>query len=112
MQGSGNNQYKVSINLEHHRKSNCSCPHSDGRRVICKHIIALYFTVFPKLAKMCYDEVVSYQKEEEQYKDELEDKVITYVHKLKKEELAQVLLQLLFEGPDWQYEKFIREYIE
>ena len=112
VQGSGTHQYKVSINLEHPRKSKCNCPHADGRRVICKHMIALYFTALPKLAKDYYDEIVSYQEAEEKYHEELEDKVIAYVHKLKKEELTQTLLQLLFEGPEWQYERFIREYIE
>lgn len=112
VQGSGNHQYKVSTDLEHPRKSKCNCPHADGRRVICKHIIALYFTAFPKHAKDYYDEVLSYQEAEEKYQKELEDKLIAYVHELKKEELAPMLLQLLFEGPEWQYEKFIREYIE
>ncbi|NMB97839.1 MAG: hypothetical protein GYA02_14710 [Clostridiaceae bacterium] len=40
------------INIVHPRKSKCNCPHADGRRVICKHMIALYFTVFPKEAKI------------------------------------------------------------
>lgn len=30
---------------------------------------------------------------------------------MSKSELEAVLLDLLFEGPDWQYEQFINEYI-
>lgn len=36
--------------MEHPRKSKCNCPHADGRRVICKHMIALLFTASPEAA--------------------------------------------------------------
>lgn len=36
--------------MEHPRKSICNCPHADGRRVICKHMIALLFTASPEAA--------------------------------------------------------------
>ena len=35
--------------MEHPRKSKCN-PHADGRRVICKHMIALLFTASPEAA--------------------------------------------------------------
>ena len=31
---------------------------------------------------------------------------------MKKSELQQALLQVLFDGPDWQNERFIRDYVE
>ena len=49
--------YDVYINIDHPRKSKCNCPHADGRRVICKHMIALYFTVYPETAQKFMDEV-------------------------------------------------------
>ena len=42
----------------------------------------------------------------------MEYKVIDYLHKLKKSELEQLLLQILFDGPEWQYERFIAENID
>ena len=63
-------------------------------------------------AEKYYEDVIEYQEQEEQRQEELEYKVIDYVHKLKKSELEQCLLQMLFDGPDWQYERFIRENIE
>lgn len=42
----------------------------------------------------------------------MENKVIEHVHKMKKNDLTAALLQMLFEGPEWQYERFIREHIE
>ncbi len=110
--GLNNTHYDVFIDIEHPRKSKCNCPHADGKRIVCKHMVALYFTLFPKFAKEYYDEVINYWEEEEKRQEEMEDKVISYVHKMKKSELEQAFLQFLFEGPEWQYERFIREYVE
>lgn len=110
--GSGQKHYDVFIDLEHPRKSKCNCPHADGKRIICKHMIALYFAAHPNEAKKYYEDVIKYQEEEEQRQEELENKVINYVHKRKKAELEELLLQVLFDGPEWQYERFIRENIE
>lgn len=48
--GSGANQYVVHIDKNHPRKSTCNCPFADGRRVVCKHMSALYFTAEPQAA--------------------------------------------------------------
>lgn len=50
VKGSGNKVYLCYIDMEHPRKSKCNCPHADGRRVICKHMIALLFTASPEAA--------------------------------------------------------------
>ncbi len=112
VQGSGISKYDVAINIEHPRKSKCNCPHANGKRIICKHMIALYFTTFPKLADDYYQKVLEYEREQEAYEEELYDNVIEYVHKMKKSDLAEALLQVLFDGPEWQYDKFIREYMD
>lgn len=44
---SGSSDYNVFINLNHPRKSTCSCPFAEGRRVICKHMVATYFKIYP-----------------------------------------------------------------
>ena len=54
---SGTKNYNVYLNLEHPRKSKCNCPHAKDRRVICKHIVALYFTVFPDEVQKLLKEV-------------------------------------------------------
>jgi len=45
--GSKGNSYAVHIDKAHPRRSVCNCPFADGRRVVCKHMIALYFTAEP-----------------------------------------------------------------
>ena len=108
--GSSPNPYSVELHIDHPRKSRCNCPHADGKRVVCKHIVATYFTALPEEAEKFYAEAMAYQAEEEQRQEELCDKVIEYVGKMKKADLCQSLLELLFEGPEWQYNRFLREH--
>lgn len=53
---------------------------------------------------------IAVQEEEEKRQGELENKLVTFVSKMKKAELQQVLLELLYDGPEWQYEKFLHEH--
>ena len=110
VKGTGSAPYSVLIDIEHPRKSVCTCPHASGRRIICKHMVATYFTAFPEEAKRFYDEAVAYEEEEERRQEEREDKLIAFIGKCKKQELQQMLLQLLFDGPEWQYERFLEEH--
>lgn len=110
--GSGNSHYDVHIDLEHVRKSSCNCPYADGKRIICKHMIALYFAAFPLEAKKYNEELIAYEREAELQAEEDESKVVAYVNSLKKAELQEILMRLLYEGPEWQWDRFVREYIE
>lgn len=104
--------YTVSIDTEHPRKSKCNCPHADGKRIICKHMVALYFASFPKEAEGYYNEVIAYEEEQERIQNEMEEKVINYINSLKKDELRQKLFEVLFDGPEWMFNRFYRENIE
>ena len=107
--GNSSEPYSVELHIDHQRKSKCNCPHADGKRIICKHLVAAYFTVLPEEANKFYAEALAYQEEEEKRQDELSDKVCHYVWHMKKSELQDALLQLLFEGPEWQFDRFVRE---
>lgn len=63
--GSDSIPYQVKINTAHIRQSKCNCPHADGRRVICKHMVALFFAVFPNETEQYIKEVEEYEREEE-----------------------------------------------
>ncbi len=110
--GSYDNTYEVVIDVEHPRKSQCNCPHAAGRRIVCKHMVAVYFTAFPAEAKKYIQELEDYWEDEEQRQEEQEERLLMYVHKMKKVELQEALLQVLYEGPDWQYERFLRDYLD
>lgn len=112
IRGDAQKRYEVFIDIEHPRKSKCNCPHADGKRIVCKHMIALFFHAYPKEAKEYYEEVMRYELEEEERHEELEEKIFAYIKNLTKEELENHLIDLIFSGPEWQYEKFCDTYIE
>lgn len=110
--GSSGAEYQVSIDTEHPRSSACDCPHANGRRIVCKHMIALYFSVFPDEAKQYYDNVLAYELEKQRLQEDEEKKLIAHVLHMSKTDLQQALLELLLEGPQWQYDRFFREHVD
>lgn len=110
--GSNQNIYHISIDLKHPRKSICDCPFANGRRVICKHMIALYFEAFPDEADSYYSKLISDFEEEQEPQEQLEYDVMKRLHKMKKAELEVLAAELLFSGPDWLLNRFILEYLD
>lgn len=109
--GSNGERYNVTVDLPHAKRSTCDCPHAEGKRRICKHKVALYFTAFPDAACQFIEDLRAYEEAEEERTERLEGAVIDYVHSLKKRELEELVLELLFGGPDWQFEQFVDENI-
>ena len=81
------------------------------KRIVCKHIVALYFTAYPEEAERIYRESIEYEEEQEKLQEELDSKLESYISKMRKSELEAALLQILYDGPEWQYNKFLREYL-
>lgn len=95
--GSEDNIYNVHIDKEHPRKSTCDCPFADGRRVICKHMIALYFTAEPEAAEDFLKEVEAWEAEETERMEQHYKDLERYVKTLSKAELQKQLLSALIE---------------
>lgn len=95
--GSEDNTYTVHIDTVHPRKSVCNCPFADGRRVVCKHMIALYFTAEPKVAEDFLKEVEKWEAEEEERELQHYEDMKKYVKSLSKAELQERLLETLLE---------------
>ena len=115
VRGSGSNNYKVAIDVSHPRKSHCSCHHAAGRRIICKHQIALYFSAFPNEADKYCERIAKAEEEEERYWDELDEKIDAYICSLSKEELRQILsdlLDALANAESWIFDSFVKEHID
>ena len=98
--GSGSAPYQVKINTAHPRQSKCNCPHADGRRVICKHMVALFFSAFPEEAEQYMEEVEEYEREEEQRMENHYEALRSYVKSLSKKELQDQLFEALAELSD------------
>lgn len=109
VKGRNNSHYNVSMDIEHPRKSKCDCPHAKDRRVICKHIIAMYFTIFPKEADKFLKDAEEAEKEYAKYEEELYNKTIKYINSMSKVELKKALIETLNIAPEWVYERFTRD---
>ena len=110
--GSRKEPYTTMIDLEHLRQSYCTCPHAAGRRIVCKHMVATFFTAFPEEAEKYYEEVEKAEEEWEAYQEELADKLVKYVRSLEKKEAQDRLLEVLDFGPEWLWNRFVRDYVE
>lgn len=110
--GSSKAPYVTTIDLEHPRRSSCNCPHASGKQLICKHMAAVFFAAFPDEAERYYADILAHEEKAEQYQEELCEKVIRYIRGLKKEEAQDKLLEVLESGPDWLWDRFIRDNIE
>lgn len=107
--GGSNQVYDVTIDIEHPKKnSHCNCPHAEGTKIICKHMVALYFAVFPEKAKQFMKEIDEHNRKVEEYEKELEIKMRKYIKSMSKKELEEALLDCLFQV-DWLYNNFIRD---
>ena len=111
VKGTAQNPYSVHLKLKKPKTSTCDCPFANGRK-ICKHMVAVFFTAFPDEARKYKAELDAYYEEQEKYEEELDDMLQNYIKKLSKAELQEALLQVLYDGPEWQFDKFVREYIE
>lgn len=114
VKGSQGKVYDVNIDINHPRKSTCNCPFASGRRVICKHMVALYFSKFPQQADAVLasweaevlEEEKRYQEWESEYaidrQRELEE-ITAYVKKLSEEEVREALISALMAEFDSDY---------
>lgn len=109
--GSQKEPYSVHIDILHPKRSVCDCQFAEGSRKVCKHKVALFFTVFPGEADKYLEEIEQAEKEAEEYEEKLNDLVEEKIAKMKKSELQDALWWALTESPDWVFERFAREYI-
>ena len=105
---SGTKEYNVYLNLEKPRKSTCNCPLADGKRIICKHIVAMYFSVVPGSAKEFEDEQNRLQEEYEEYQGNEYKNVIKFINRMSKKELVEEILYIFDYAPEWVYDNFVK----
>jgi hypothetical protein len=88
------------IDTQHPKKSLCNCPHAEGKKIVCKHKIALFFTAFLKEADRYIAEIDEYEREEEEREQERYDQIVKYVKSLSKDELRSALINALVDAEE------------
>ncbi len=104
----GTEDYDVYLNLKNPRKSTCNCPLANGKRIICKHIVATYFSVVPNSAKEFEDEQKRLQEEYEEYKENEYKNTIKAINKMSKNQLVAELIYIFNYAPEWIYDDFVK----
>ena len=94
---SGTEEYNVHIDINHPRKSTCTCPFAAGRRVICKHMVATFFTIYPEEAERIIKEEQEYEEVEERMFEEHLEEVKEYVNGLTDDEVRAALIDKLMD---------------
>lgn len=99
--GSNNEKYHVHIDEIHPRKSKCNCPFAKDRRVVCKHMIAIYFTAYPDKLTDFLEYVEEQEKEWEREEELRWEEHIQDLYKtakmLSKKELVEELVSAWIE---------------
>lgn len=111
VKGSNNVEYDVIMNIEHPRSSKCNCPHAKDRKVVCKHIVALYFMVFPEEADKFIEDAQKAEEEYQDYQEKLYKKVVSHINSMSKKELVDALIYILNVAPEWVYDEFVRDHV-
>ena len=133
-----NETYFVRLNLSTPKASHCSCPHAQGGNM-CKHMVAVYFTVFPELADLYreetendvdyYDEYEDYYYDDEGYYDDSEDDGFEYeeefirplyfdellddfLNSLSYSQLKEILKEELNKKESYAYNKYLKKHYE
>ena len=100
--GSDNNEYDVSIDLAHPKKSTCNCPFADGRHVICKHMIALYFTSIPGSYEDFEKDMerleIQYELEEERWRKDTLEHIKEHVKGMSAKQAREKLVDIYYQN--------------
>ena len=101
--------YHTIINLAHSTRSSCTCKFAKGRKVICKHMVALYFANAPDEYEELMKKVEAREKEREleerQWPEKTRKRIEAEVAALSAEEARTMLADLLYrKAQDEHYE--------
>lgn len=106
--GSDQASYDVEIDLEHPKKSTCTCPFAEGRHVICKHMVALYFEsvegAYGWFEKEAEQAQIAYEQEMERWERETYQSIKEEVNGLTAKEAREWLIDILYQQKlDYRY---------
>ena len=95
--GSSDESYSVHVDMEHPRKSTCNCPLANGKKVICKHIVAVSLCVDASEAERFKNEKTIYASEEEERRAKKYYKYMSYAKCMSQRELREAYVELMIE---------------
>lgn len=100
--GSGDVNYLVHVDMEHPRKSTCNCLLANGKKIICKHIIAVSLCLDESEAERFKTEKTVYASEEEERKAKKYEKYMGFAKTMSPRELREAYVELMIELDEYR----------
>lgn len=100
VKGSGNNNYEVILDLDKPTKSECNCPFATGRKILCKHKVAAFYSLFPKYALELEEIQNEFEREEREIefrREQIYKRIIEEVDNMSIERLKQIAISYLYD---------------
>ena len=99
VKGSKDNIYNIVYYPDFPKKSTCDCPRANGKKVVCKHKVAVFYALNPQEAEIVKkerEEIISIQEElerqfEERHRERLKN-ATEYVESLTFEQMKSLLI--------------------
>ena len=83
--------------MEHPRKSTCDCPLANGKKIICKHIVAVSLCLDESEADRFKNEKTIYASEEEERRAKKYEKYMGFARTMSPRELREAYVELMTE---------------
>ena len=100
--GSGDGNYHVHVDMEHPRKSTCDCPLANGKKIICKHIVAVSLCLDESEADRFKKEKTIYASEEEERRAKKYEKYMGFARTMSPRELREAYVELMIELDEYR----------
>lgn len=98
--GSQSLPYEVALNLNDVHTSLCNCPYAKDKEIICKHKIALYFTLYPEIADGYLADANKIADEHDRKHRERILRIVNIVDRLSTSEMKTVLISYMLGDND------------
>ena len=100
--GSGDGNYAVHVDLDHPRQSACNCPFANGKKIICKHIVAVSFCIDESEINRFKKDLTQYHSLEEEMDSNRYDKYLRFAKMMSKRELKEAYAEAMVELGKYQ----------
>ena len=98
--GSGKGNYHVHLDMVHPRSSTCNCPLADGKKIICKHIVAVSFCVDESEAERFKSEKTIYASEDDERRAKQYERYMSMARGMSAKELREAFVEIMIELDD------------
>ena len=105
------NGYDVTINLDKPRNSKCTCKYKkDNQYKICKHMVALFLSLYPAEAKKCeemivYEDVIKKESDSRKLRE-----INSFIKKSTRKVLEDIVRDTLMEKDGWIVHQYFEDY--